>query len=108
MGRAPLEVPAKIPVRACPTPSHPDAAGGSSSILFSWDYVFGAYGYEVQARRKGSSWPADGTAFYTQSLRFDAPWAADGKVWQFRVRTYCGIVNKSEWTPVVSAIVTCM
>ncbi len=103
MGTRALSLPSEFPSRSCVTPANPNTYPGADGIKFTWDSVYGAYGYEVQVRADGAKWSTD-FVNYTQSRHIDASWTADGTLWEFRARTYCEITIKSPWTPVVSGI----
>ena len=105
MGRGPLSIPRDIPARPCAVPRHGRTQAGADGIRFSWDSVYGAYWYEAQVRLQGTAWPADRDVFSPQESHMDAGWAADGREWDFRVRSYCGVSTKSGWSDPVSEVV---
>ena len=102
MGRGPLSIPRDIPSRPCGVPRHGRTQAGPDGVRFSWDSVYGAYWYEAQVRLQGTPWPADRDVFSPQENHMDAGWTADGRVWDFRVRSYCGVTTKSGWSDPVS------
>ncbi|KAH8887946.1 SGNH hydrolase [Thozetella sp. PMI_491] len=96
-GQQPLVLPASYPERVCTPPANPYAYLASNGTKYTWDAVYGAFGYEAQFRQEGTEWPAD-YLNYTQSLHYDADWAPEGSPpWEMRVRTYCEMSVKSAW-----------
>ncbi len=89
-------------MRPCPVPAHPETRPERYGIEFSWDAIYGAYWYEAQTRIKSKAWPSDQSVLNAQDHHFFATWTADGNIWEFRVRTYCGPTLKSGWSKVVS------
>lgn len=104
LGQQPLAIPDKFPTRTCPAPATVAIYPGQEYMRFVWDFVYGAYGYEVQVRREGVEWVAD-SVNSTQDRHMDTPWTTDGKTWEFRVRTHCELAINSVWTPAVSSAV---
>ncbi|KAH8892224.1 SGNH hydrolase [Thozetella sp. PMI_491] len=104
VGRQPLILPAEFLKPPCIAPANPATHLGSDGIRFTWSSVYGAYGYEAQIRNQGAQWSTD-SVNSTQGLHMDTPWITEGKSWEFRVRTYCDISTRSQWTDVVSASV---
>jgi hypothetical protein len=104
IGQQPLALPAKFPSRTCLTPATVAIYPSQERIRFTWDFVYGAYGYEVQVRQEGFEWVTD-SANYTQERHMDTLWTTEGTTWEFRVRTYCEMTIKSPWTGAVSAAV---
>ncbi|KAH8897348.1 SGNH hydrolase [Thozetella sp. PMI_491] len=98
LGHQPLVLPATYPDRVCNPPSSAHAYPASNGTKFTWDAVYGAFGYEAQLRQIGTEWATD-TVNYTQSLQYEATWATDSApaLWELRVRTYCEMSVKSAW-----------
>jgi hypothetical protein len=67
IGQEPLALPAKYPSRTCLTPAAVAIYPSQEGIRFTWDFVYGAYCYEVQVRQEGVEWGTDlpGYAFLT-------------------------------------------
>jgi hypothetical protein len=101
----PLILPVKYPDRICLAPAtaftYPRIEG-KEQIRFAWDFVYGAYGYDVQVRREGVEWTD--SANYTKDRHVDTAWTTGGATWEFRVRTHCEETVKSPWTDAVLAV----
>lgn len=102
LGDANFTIPAKMPLRPCSAPENVrvDNKAAPGNFVASWDGVYGAFGYFVSARRKGSGWGAD---MFTEPRQYEMFWPADGQEWEVRVKTYCGDQqDHSPWSDVVS------
>lgn len=92
-------IPPAAPSRPTPVPSGVVARSVPSGIKVTWDRMYGAHGYTVRHRIKGS---AEWSEFSVSANRFDTTWTTDGMEWEYQVRTDNGD-QKSDWSPVVSA-----
>jgi hypothetical protein len=104
IGQQPLALPAEIPSRTCPAPVTVAIYPSQELLRFTWDYVFGAYGYEVEARQAGVEWVIDAVANFTQERHMDALWTMEETAWEFRVRSWCESTIKSAWTSAISPV----
>ena len=104
IGRQPLALLARFPSRTCLAPATVAIYPDQEYIRFTWDFVYGAFGYEVEVRQEGFEWVAD-SANFTKERHADTLWTTGGATWEFRVRTYCESTVKSPWTGAVSAAV---
>ncbi|KAH8900430.1 SGNH hydrolase [Thozetella sp. PMI_491] len=103
MGRAPLQLPSVFPTHICPVPENVASQLGPSGTTFTWDRMYGVYGYDIQLRSVGTEWPSD-VVNYTQSQHIDAPWVTNGEQWEARVRAYCEQTVRSPWAPTVLSV----
>lgn len=68
----------------------------------TWDPVYGAYGYDVQARLAGSiDWKS---SYYVTSNRYDTRYCVTGQEWEYRVRACAGHGIQSRWSGVASVV----
>ncbi|KAI0121248.1 fibronectin type III domain-containing protein [Xylariales sp. AK1849] len=103
LGSAVLTIPSSIPAQPCPVPANFVASTSPSGIMVTWDAVYGAFGYEVQSRSKGTTaWSTGGSV---STNRYDKGWILDDQEYEFQARTSCGGTVTSGWTGVSSAVV---
>ncbi|KAB5554920.1 SGNH hydrolase-type esterase domain-containing protein [Coniochaeta sp. 2T2.1] len=134
LGKGEVTIPDQIPLRPCWAPKNVRAARSvledvTSPILVTWDGLYGAFGYFVQARkRKQEDLEAGevgerevtgeeekdgeedseagrrgwGEELFTNIRRYNLFWPGDGQVWEVRVKSYCGDQqDASPWSEVV-------
>ncbi|GJN77347.1 hypothetical protein PLIIFM63780_000837 [Purpureocillium lilacinum] len=99
VGKNPFTV-GKVPARVATTPTNLQAASVPAGIEVTWDPIFGARGFDLQSRRKGSS---DWTDRHALTNAYWETWVSDGDTVEYRVRTSMGDDSKSPWTGAVSA-----
>ncbi|RMY83819.1 hypothetical protein D0862_11594 [Hortaea werneckii] len=105
IGDTALEVPSPrdMPQRPRPVPMNVVATGAPMGVTVTWDPVFGARGYDVRNRMQGKDkWEVA----QAQSNRFDTTFTVAGIAWEYQVRTNNGDgdKDKSEWSPVSTAV----
>ena len=98
LGSGPFEVPATIPTRPCPAPSHPYAVTTATGVTIMWDAVYGAMNYLVDIQVGGGDWVSGGTV----TNRYDTDIAVDGETFLARVGTGCGDGVPVAWSDIVS------
>lgn len=100
LGRELVSFPTHIPDRPALTPGTIWIDSGPSGITLNWKPVYGARGYTVRHRIKGS-----GTWNETpvRAPRFDTTWTLDGWEWEYQVRTDNADDGKSGWSGTFSA-----
>ncbi|MEF3115129.1 fibronectin type III domain-containing protein [Streptomyces chrestomyceticus] len=100
LGNQLISFPTRIPERTTPTPGTIWVDSGPSGITLKWKPVFGARGYTVRHRIRGS-----GTWNETpvRAARFDTTWTLDGWEWEYQVRTDNADDGKSGWSETLSA-----
>ncbi|MFF9645785.1 GDSL-type esterase/lipase family protein [Kitasatospora aureofaciens] len=101
LGSQLIDIPTHIPNRPTLAPDTMEIDSGPSGITLNWEPVFGAHGYTVRHRIKGS-----GTWNETpvKAARFDTTWTLDGWEWEYQVRTDNGEDGKSEWSHTVGGV----
>ncbi|MFI2241193.1 fibronectin type III domain-containing protein [Streptomyces chrestomyceticus] len=99
LGSQLINIPARIPDRPTLAPGTLWIGSGPSGITLNWKPVFGARGYTVRHRIKGS-----GTWNETpvRAARFDTTWTRDGWEWEYQVRTDNAGDGKSGWSETLS------
>ncbi len=100
LGRELVSFPKDIPERPALAPGTIWIDSGPSGITLKWKPVYGARGYTVRHRIKGS-----GTWNETpvRAARFDTTWTLDGWEWEYQVRTDNADDGKSGWSETLSA-----
>jgi len=88
--KRPISVPTGLKAESCPV-----------GIVVTWDPVYGAFGYDVQARPKGrEEWE-----FYAIPVNTHTTWAPEGQEWEYRVRTdNLNGGEHSEWSGILSVV----
>ncbi|MGK5638341.1 fibronectin type III domain-containing protein [Streptomyces sp. URMC 126] len=101
LGSELIDIPTKFPERPALAPSTLWIDSGPSGITLNWKPVFGARGYTVRHRIKGS-----GTWSETpvKAARFDTTWTLDGWEWEYQVRTDNGEDGKSGWSETLTEV----
>ncbi|MEE1782149.1 fibronectin type III domain-containing protein [Streptomyces sp. SP17BM10] len=100
LGSQLISIPAHIPDRPTLAPGTIWVDSGPSGITLKWKPVYGARGYTVRHRIKGSStW----TETPVRAARFDTTWTLDGWEWEYQVRTDNADDGKSGWSETLSA-----
>ncbi|KAK4238771.1 carbohydrate esterase [Achaetomium macrosporum] len=100
-GHSELAIPRNIPRRHVPTPANLEAVSAPSGIVITWDAVYGAFGYDLQHRRAGSTnWDLT----HVECNRFDVRQLRKGQVVECRIRTSGGDSLKSPWSSIASAV----
>ncbi|OIW28615.1 SGNH hydrolase, partial [Coniochaeta ligniaria NRRL 30616] len=104
LGSANFTIPAAIPLRPCGAPENvrvvrtPTEYSSMQPIQVTWDGFYGAFGYFVQARRKGWGWGRD---LFTDIRQYEMFWPGNGQEWEVRVQSYCGDQqDHSPWSDV--------
>lgn len=99
-----LQIPYHIPARPIHVPRNVRACGVPYGIRFAFDAVYGARGYDVRQRSGGES--GTWTEGYQGSNQIDNSFTGAGVKWEFQVRARGGDKeeDKSEWSPIVSAL----
>ncbi|KAJ0280814.1 hypothetical protein Brms1b_007566 [Colletotrichum noveboracense] len=105
IGTKELVIPQKVPERPTPVPTNVTAVAQQHTIIVTWDYVYGALGYDVRCRYiKTSEWEI----WRKDKNRHDTMGVEDGVEYQYQVRTNNGLMRGkdvlSEWSPVVSVV----
>ncbi|KAH8594876.1 fibronectin type III domain-containing protein [Bisporella sp. PMI_857] len=104
VGSRPMSLP---PTRGYPVRAMPDASAlnltarsAPSGVIAEWEHIFGAYGYDVRARLRGTAWNQQ----YSSTTRWYTTWTIEGQVWEYQVRISMGNNRKSAWSSIVSAV----
>ncbi|KAF1971713.1 carbohydrate esterase family 3 protein [Bimuria novae-zelandiae CBS 107.79] len=84
-------------------PSNIRAFSSPQGVTVTWDKVYGAYSYDVEASANGV--PASFSTGSVLSNRWDSQWPLEGWVYKIRVRAVCGD-KSSDWTSYVTATAT--
>lgn len=104
-GSEALSVPEEIPLRPCWAPKGVKAVttilkGGARVVEVSWDGLYGAFGYYVQARQKGWGW---GAGMFTNIRTYKSYSIGRDQDWEMRVQSYCGDQqSNSPWSDIIS------
>lgn len=105
LGDANFTIPSRIPLRPCRAPGNVKVVKAVLErnvrpIVVTWDSFYGAFGYFVNARRKGWGWGGD---MFTDLRQYGMFWPGDGQEWEVRVKSYCGDQqDHSPWSDTVS------
>jgi hypothetical protein len=107
LGDSNFSIPA-IPARPCVPPSNLLGFGmrnftapQNQTIHLDWEHAYGAFGYYVQAQRKGGQWAI--FPYWTQTSSFNHTNLGLSEEWELRVRADCGNQQpNSEWSNVIS------
>lgn len=79
IGASRLEVPASVPARPIQVPANFKAVTSGFGVSVTWDYTYGAIGYELDSRTAGSSF---GSPALQNSNRYDTQGATDGQTYE--------------------------
>ena len=79
IGTSTLSVPATVPVRPTPVPSNFEAVTSGFGVTVTWDYTYGAIGYELESRTAGGSF---GSPVLQNPNRYDTQGATDGQTYE--------------------------
>ncbi|MFF7731178.1 fibronectin type III domain-containing protein [Streptomyces sp. NPDC008001] len=101
LGSGPIDIPSHFPDRPTLAPGTIWIDSGPSGITLNWKPVFGARGYTVRHRIKGTgTW----TETPVKAARFDTTWTLDGWEWEYQVRTDNGEDGKSGWSETLTDV----
>ncbi|KAF2255435.1 hypothetical protein BU26DRAFT_448876, partial [Trematosphaeria pertusa] len=104
-GSSALDVPANLPAKPCPAPTNVKATTAPYGVAVTWDKVYGSRGYRIKSKR--SSFGDWTETFYAISTnRYNQIWVLEGETWEYQIRTDCGDATKSDYSEVVSAVVS--
>ncbi|OQO08034.1 hypothetical protein B0A48_06827 [Cryoendolithus antarcticus] len=94
-----LEVPRVIPKRVLPVPVGLRVRCMKGKVIANWERVYGAYGYDIQHGRSTDKKLHEGVAVLNQ---WESDWVPTAGVYEVRIRSQAGEVEKSEWTAIES------
>ncbi len=107
IGTSPLAVPAQGDPslgRDLSVPANVKAMSSPQGVTVTWDAVYGAYSYDVQATVNGV--PATFSAGNVPTNRWDSQWPLEGWTYVVSVRAVIGESLKGPWSGSVSAVAT--